>query len=101
MARQALLNYSALAGEDPDARRRAGIAVRIADLSLRMNDFPLAATWYERAAPSLSADEGFVLKHAEARWRAGQPDAARAMLDKLIEKNPANAAAIDLRRRVR
>ncbi len=101
MARQALLNYSALAGEDPDARRRAGIAVRIADLSLRMNDFPLAATWYERAAPSLSADEGFVLKHAEARWRAGQPDAARTMLDKLIEKNPANAAAVNLRRRVR
>ena len=96
-----MLNYSALAGEDPDSRRHAGIAVRIADLSLRMHDFPLAATWYERAAPALSGDEGFVLKYAEARWRAGQPDAARAMLDKLIEKDPGNVAAVNLRRRIR
>ena len=82
-------------------RRRAAIAVRIADLSLRMNDFPLAATLYERAAPTLSGDEGFVLKYAEARWRAGQTSAARAMLDKLIEKSPTNAAAVNLRRRIR
>jgi tetratricopeptide (TPR) repeat protein len=100
-ARQALLNYSALASEDPDPRLRAGIAVRIADLSLRMNDYPLAVTWYDRAASTFSTDEAFVLKYAEARWRAGHTDAARALLDKLIEKNPANVAAVNLRRRLR
>jgi len=100
VARQALLDYVALAGDDPDARRRAAIAVRIADLSMRIDDYARAATWYERAAPALSADEALVVKLAEARWRVGQAEAARFMLDKLIAKNPANVAARNLRRRV-
>ncbi len=100
VARQALLDYIALAGEDPDVRRSAALAVRVGDLSMRIDDFALAATWYERAAPSLSGDEAFVLKLAGARWRAGQADVARSMLDKLIERNPANTAARNLRRRV-
>ncbi len=44
---------------------------------MRMNDYPLAVTWYDRAAPTLSTDEAFVLKYAEARWRAGHADTAR------------------------
>jgi len=101
IARQALLDYMALAGEDPDPRRRAAIAVRIADLSMRLDDYTRAASWYERAAPTLWADEGFVVKVAEARWRAGQADTARTMLEKLLEKDPANIAARNLLRRVR
>ncbi len=101
IARQALLDYMALAGEDPDPRRRAAIAVRIADLSMRMDDYPRAAAWYDRAAPLLPADEAIVIKLAEARWRAGQPDVARLMLEKVIEKNPENTAARNLLRRVR
>ncbi len=101
VARQALLNYIALAGEDPDLRRRAALAVRVADLSMRIDDFPLAATWYERAAPSLAADENVLVKLANARWRAGQPEAARSLLDKVLEKNPTNSAARNLRSRVR
>jgi len=101
VARQALLDYVALEGEDPDSRPRAAIAVRVADLSMRINDFALATTWYERAAPVLSGDDAFVVKFAEARWRAGQGYLARAMLDKLIEKDPANAGARTLRRRMR
>jgi len=100
VARQALLDYVALAGDDADARRRATIAVRIADLSMRLDDAPLATAWYERAAPLLSTDPSFIVKLAEARWRNGQADLAKAMLDRLLEKDPANAAARNLRRRM-
>jgi tetratricopeptide (TPR) repeat protein len=100
VARQALLDYVALAGEDADARRRATIAVRIADLSMRLDDAPLAATWYERAAPALSSDASFIVKLAEARWRNGQSDLAKTMLDRLIEKDPANTPARNLRQRM-
>jgi tetratricopeptide (TPR) repeat protein len=101
LARQALLDYLSLQGEDPDTRRRAAKALRVADLSMRIQDFPLAVTYYERAAPVQSFDSSFVVKYAEARWRAGQPQAAIAMLDKLLEKDPDNAAARGLRWRVR
>ena len=101
IARQALLDYVALAGEDSDPRRRAAIAVRIADLSMRVDDYARAAAWYDRAAPLLSVDEAIVVKQAEARWRAGQTDTARTMLERLLEKNPGNIAARNLLRRVR
>ena len=71
VARQALLDYVALAGEDPDGRRRTAIAVRIGDLSMRIEDFPLAVTWYERAAPALPGDEGFVIKHSRGPLAGG------------------------------
>jgi len=101
VARQALVDYVALAGEDADARRRAAIAVRVADLSMRVEDFPSAVGWYERAAPTLAADEAFIVKLADARSRTGQTESAKSALDKLLEKNPANAAARNLRRRIR
>jgi tetratricopeptide (TPR) repeat protein len=100
VARQALVDYVALAGEDADPRRRSAIAVRVADLSMRVEDFPTAISWYERAMPTLSGDEALVVKLADARARSGDVDVARASLDKLLEKNPANAAARNLRRRI-
>ena len=101
VARQALIDYSALAGEESDARRRANLSIRVADLSMRVEDFPVAATYYERAAPQLSGDEAFLVKLADARWRAGQADAAQAILDKLLEKHPESVAARNLRARIR
>jgi tetratricopeptide (TPR) repeat protein len=100
VARQALVDYIALAGDEPDARRRAGLALRVADLSMRVKDYPFAVVWYERAAPGFNGDTSVLVRQAEARWRAGQPDAARAMLDRILEKNPANVAALNLRGRV-
>jgi tetratricopeptide (TPR) repeat protein len=101
VARQALVNYVALAGEAADPRRRAALAVRVADLSMRVDDFPAAVTWYERALPTLAADDAFIVKLADARLRTGQVEAARTALDKLLEKDPANAAARNVRRRIR
>jgi tetratricopeptide (TPR) repeat protein len=100
-ARRALLDYAALAGEELDARRRAALAARIADLSMRVADYPLALAYYERAAPVLASDPDFTLKLAEARWRAGETDAARTLLDKLLERDPTHTAARALRRRLR
>jgi tetratricopeptide (TPR) repeat protein len=100
VARQALLDYSALDGDDADLKHRANLAVRVGDLSMKIADFPLAAVWYDRASPSLSSDPAFVVKFAEAKWRNGQADAARVMLDKLLEKDPLNAQARALRRRL-
>jgi tetratricopeptide (TPR) repeat protein len=100
VARQALVNYLALAGDD-DGRRRAALAVRVADLSMRVGDYPAAVTWYERALPALAADAAFIVKLADARLRVGQDDAARTALDTLLEKDPANAAARNVRRRIR
>jgi tetratricopeptide (TPR) repeat protein len=100
VARQALVDYVALAGEDADPRRRSAIAVRVADLSMRVEDFSTAVSWYERAMPTLNADESLIVKLADARARAGNASAAKAALDKLLEKNPENAAARTLRRRI-
>jgi tetratricopeptide (TPR) repeat protein len=99
-ARQALLDYVALEGEIADPRRRSSIAARIADLSMRLADFPMAVSYYERAAPTLSSDAAFVLRFAEARWRAGQVDAARSMLQKLLEKDPTHAGARAMMRKL-
>jgi tetratricopeptide (TPR) repeat protein len=100
-ARRALLDYVALAGEDLDGRRRAALAARIGDLSMQIGDFPLALAYYERAAPSMAADTDFTVKLAEARWRGGDIVAARAMVDKVLEKDPTHSAARALRRRLR
>jgi tetratricopeptide (TPR) repeat protein len=98
-ARQALVGYAALE-EDPDARKRSAIAARIGDLSMRVADFPTAATYYERASPTLGADPAFVVRFAEARWRAGNADAARTMLQKIIDKDPSHAGARALLKRM-
>jgi len=96
-ARQALLDYMALAGDDSDTRRRAALAVRVADISMRLEDFPVAVIWYDRAAPALAGDDTLLIKTAEARWRVGQVAEARAILDKLLAKSPGNAKAKSLR----
>jgi tetratricopeptide (TPR) repeat protein len=100
-ARRALLDYVALAGEDLDGRRRAALAARIGDLSMQIGDYPLALAYYERAAPSMAADADFMLKLAEAKWRAGDLAGARAIVDKIVEKDPSHTAARTLRRRMR
>jgi tetratricopeptide (TPR) repeat protein len=99
-ARQALFDYLALDVDEVDNRRRMSVAARIADLSVRLGDFPAAVTHYERAAPQYAGDPDFLVRFAEARWRAGQPDAARGMLEKLLERDPLNAGARGLLRRI-
>ena len=100
-ARRALLDYIALAGEDLDGRKRAALAMRVGDLSMQLSDYPLALAYYERAAPSMTADTDFTLKLAEAKWRTGDVGTARAMVDKVLEKNRTHAPSLALKRRMR
>ena len=68
---------------------------------MQLSDYPLALSYYERAAPSMTNDTEFTLKLAEARWRGGDVVAARAMVDKVLEKDPTHSTARALRRRLR
>jgi tetratricopeptide (TPR) repeat protein len=100
VARQALLDYVGLVGDDPDPRRRAALHSRIADLSMRLSDFAVAATYFERAA-GVNTDPDLLVMLAEARWRAGQIDEARATVARVLEKNPRHAAALALTKRMK
>jgi tetratricopeptide (TPR) repeat protein len=101
VARRALLDYRALEGDAGDARRRAAIATRIADLSLAVNDATAALTWYQRATDAVPPDAALLVRVAEAQFRAGNRDAARATLTKALERDPGNAAGRALQRRLR
>jgi tetratricopeptide (TPR) repeat protein len=92
VARQALVDYRTLEGDDREPRREAALDERIADLSLRLNDAASAVTWYQKAAEAQPLDSGSLVRYAEAHWKAGNVDAARATLSKALEKDPASAA---------
>ena len=98
VARQALVDFRTLEGDDREPRRRAALDERIADLSLRLNDAPAAVTWYQKAAEIQPLDSGPMFRYAEALWTAGSAEAARAALGKALEKDPSSAAGKALTR---
>jgi len=93
VARQALVDYRTLEGDDREPRRRAAVDERIADLSLRLNDAPGAVNWYQKAADLQALEAGPLVRYAEALWRSGNAEAARAALTRALEKDPGSAAA--------
>lgn len=101
VARRALLDYRALEGDYPDARRRAALAIRIADLSMKLGDGPTAVTWFQRAIETDGADAALLVRLAEAQVRSGDSEAARATLAQALEKDPTNRAARILQRRIK
>jgi len=83
-ARQALLRYDALVDEDPG---RAAHAQRIGDLSLSLNDPLSAVRWYLKSE-ALSPPQAEMLAHlADAQFRLGQIEAAKATLDRAMAKD--------------
>ena len=100
-ARRALLDYQALEGEDLDPRRRAALAVRVADLSMNAKDPAAAMEWYQRAAAITTLDAAVLVRLADAQARSGDMAAARETLAKALEKDPGNRAARLLQRRLR
>lgn len=97
MARQALLDYETLRG-DTDARRRTTLAARLADLSLKMNDPGAAAVYYLRAAEN--GDAVFLARAADAQLRAGDANTALGTATRALEKDPTNAIAQSVLRRL-
>src|SRR5258708_2729383 len=75
-------------------------AARLGDLSLKLNEPAVAATYFLRAAAD-SADAGsFLARAADAQLRAGDKDAARATAVKALERDPKNPLALTVQRRV-
>ncbi len=96
-ARQALVRYSALVDED---RERALQAVRIADLSMALSDAASAVAWYQKSETLGGSEVAVLVRLADAQAKAGQIDEARATAARALKKNPADASARALARRL-
>jgi tetratricopeptide (TPR) repeat protein len=97
-ARQALGEYGALVAGDVDLVPRA---MRIAALSLRLNDVAAGVEWLKRAAAASPNDVRVLAALADAQVRAGDRDAAKATIARGLESDPANTALLALARRLR
>lgn len=100
VARRALLDYHALEGDDPDEHAAVELAIRIADLSMKIGDNVSAVAWYEHAIGSSDGDIPTLIRLAQAQLLAGLQDAARVTLTRVLEKDPANRTAQNLLRRL-
>jgi tetratricopeptide (TPR) repeat protein len=98
-ARRALLDYEVLRGDESDVRRRSAFAARLGDLSLKVNEPVAAATYFLRAATD-ATDPNLLARAADAQLRAGDKDNARVTVNKALEKDPANALALSVQRRL-
>lgn len=99
IARQALLDYQALHGDEPDTRRRLGQTMRLGDLSIRMNEPAAALAYFQRAFADAPSDPSVLTRLADAEWRTGDVNSARANLAKALERDPGDAQALALKRR--
>ncbi len=100
VAREALLDYYALA-EPAEPSKAAPIWLRIADLSARLQDGNTALTYYTRALPHIDDEPGVLVRIAEAQFKAGKTAEALTTVERALAKEPGNAAALALRRRMR
>jgi tetratricopeptide (TPR) repeat protein len=96
-ARQALIEYGALAGADAQSPSRT---LRIAALSLRLNDPAAAIRWLQRAADANPSDAKVLASLADTQLKAGDGDAARQSIARGLALDPQNAALLRLVQRV-
>jgi tetratricopeptide (TPR) repeat protein len=96
-ARQALIRYSALIDDDRD---QSAHAAQIADLSIDLNDAAAAIWWYEKSEALAPADASQLARLAEAQMKAHRTHDAEATLARALAKDPTNAAAMALAKRL-
>ena len=84
-ARRALVRYSVLVDEDRDEASRA---VRIADLSMQLNDAPSAVTWYQKSDSLRAGDATLLARMADAQSRTGQAARAIDTIKRALAKAP-------------
>ena len=84
---------------DDDSQRRV-LSGRIADLSLRMNDPAAAVVWAQRAIDREHPEPPLLAVLADAQFRLGQVDAARAAVAEGLARDPKNRALLQLRRKI-
>jgi tetratricopeptide (TPR) repeat protein len=93
--RQALIEYGALAGADAQSPSRT---LRIAALSLRLNDPAAAVRWLQSAADANPSDAKVLASLADAQLKAGDGDAARQSIARGLALDSQNAALLRLSR---
>jgi tetratricopeptide (TPR) repeat protein len=96
-ARDALVRYSILVDED---REQATHAVRIADLSMQLNDAASAVAWYQRSESLGTEDVSLLVRLADAQVKAGQLDDARVTAQRAVQSDPDNPSVRALVRRL-
>jgi predicted Zn-dependent protease len=96
-ARDALIKYVSLIGEDDQKRALSG---RVAGLSLRMNEAPAAVAWARRAIDPEHPEPPLLALLADAQVRLGQIGAARATVAEGLARDPQNRALLQLRNRL-
>jgi tetratricopeptide (TPR) repeat protein len=97
-ARDALVDYGALAGDDANLVSRAA---RIAALSLRLDDPATAVEWLHRALAQAPNDVHLLVLLAEAELKGGNRDGARAAIGRGLDQDPKNPALLSMARRSR
>jgi predicted Zn-dependent protease len=98
-ARQALLDYAALRGDEPDARKRIAESTHLGELSLRLGDYASAGSFFLKAAEDAPNDAALIARAADAQLRAGDRDTARGTATRALEKDPNNTLALAVLRR--
>ncbi len=97
VCRDALVRYALLVGDDPDAATRAE---RIGELSLRLGEPAVAATWFRKAVDLTGGTAALLVRLAEVEARIGHREAARAAVEQGLAKDPANSRLRALRQRL-
>ena len=97
-ARDALVRYTAVSGDGVPPPDRM---IRLAELSMRLNEPAAAVTWFTKAAQGQTATAAVLARLAEAQFRAGDPAGALASVNRGLQRDPGNAALIGIERRIR
>ena len=92
VARLALVRHDTLSEDEQDRDLRA---VRIGDVSMRLNDFAEAVRWYERAASAAPTDSAVAQKLDEARSRLALLSSAAEPAARPAAAPPAAPAKFD------
>jgi predicted TPR repeat methyltransferase len=75
-------------------------AVRIADLSMQLNDAASAVRWYQKSESLGTDDVSVLVRLADAQAKAGKLDDARVTAQRAVQKDPVNMSARALARRL-
>jgi len=97
-ARDALMRYTAVSGDGTPPPDRM---LRLAELSMRLNEPAAAVTWFTKAAQGPTATAAVLARLAEAQFRAGDPAGALTSVSRGLQRDPGNAALIGIERRIR
>ncbi len=101
-ARDALVLARQLAGDDGTPAERVADATRIGDLSLRLNEPTVAATWFRRAVDTTPTPDSLLLARlADAAWKAGDLTSAKTALGRGLAQDPRHPVLLGLQRRMR